>query len=740
MSIPLIASSDTTGIFTGRVNQAIGVLNQLTDGVLTVNGSIIFSNTTFALSLPSLAVANSLIMTQATGNSIFLQSSGLSANGIIYAKSSGTGLIVSNNSIFGGNLNILSGIISSCNEIQSSISSASGQFRAIYGNYGTILRNDGINFYILTTGNVGNPSSASFNSLRPFSINVSTGSVSIDGTGSGGTTIGGNLNVIGQLNSSNCLISGNLTIGSSGKLTVAGAPTFNGQIIASNGLKLSNSSLIFDTAGTNKIQYNSSDFSGTGGIEVTNNLQINGKLNVVGTSNFTDNSVFNAISSTNLTSATGTFTNLNGTTAILQTANISSTLTSMDLLNNYKEIRSYGLGADGSGGQYRAIQGNYGVFLRNDGLNFNILQTANTADPSNASWNSFRPFGWNLSTGEVTIDNSGNGVKFGGSVLVTTNASRYINITSTALILSKSSGIYGTYPSGNITLQLGLFNDKTTLYSANSGFSLITPDGSSTLIGSDNSGKVTILSNLTAASLITKFGGVYAGTDNTGIIRTMMSLTGDNWNQLWMAQNGFRVNNFGGSTAIISIANSDGQFNHAPSANAGFTTTNFIKAGSSISSNWGYVCKAGTTGGFRINAFNIDWNGAQSVIYIDSTPVAVFANGTNTSDRRIKTNIRLSAPGSLDRVNKLTTYLYRFKDNGLIENDQIDKLGFIADELQRIIPQAVFGSPDAVTESGMIIPQGIDPTAIIAELVNAVKELSNKYDLIDRRLNTLENK
>ena len=60
-------------------------------------------------------------------------------------------------------------------EIQSSGSNA---FRLAYGNYGVIHRNDGIKYYILLT-NSGEAVTGSYNDLRPFSINLSTGTVSI---------------------------------------------------------------------------------------------------------------------------------------------------------------------------------------------------------------------------------------------------------------------------------------------------------------------------------------------------------------------------------------------------------------------------------------------------------------------------------------------------------------------------------------------------------------------------------
>lgn len=66
--------------------------------------------------------------------------------------------------------------------------------------YNVILRNDNNSFYILLSGSTG----GTFNSLRPFSINLSTGELSCDGTGVG-TTFGGTLGVTGAITSSSTI-------------------------------------------------------------------------------------------------------------------------------------------------------------------------------------------------------------------------------------------------------------------------------------------------------------------------------------------------------------------------------------------------------------------------------------------------------------------------------------------------------------------------------------------------------
>lgn len=79
-------------------------------------------------------------------------------------------------------------------------SSASNAFRLSYGNYGTILRNDGLSFYILVT-NKGQASSGSYNSLRPFSIQLESGNVVMEHslTVNGTITNGGGISSNGSI-------------------------------------------------------------------------------------------------------------------------------------------------------------------------------------------------------------------------------------------------------------------------------------------------------------------------------------------------------------------------------------------------------------------------------------------------------------------------------------------------------------------------------------------------------------
>ncbi|MEB2546582.1 phage tail fiber protein [Burkholderia gladioli] len=78
-------------------------------------------------------------------------------------------------------------------------------------------------------------------------------------------------------------------------------------------------------------------------------------------------------------------------------------------------------GLDDGGGSFRATNGGYGAFLRNDGSHMYLLSTKK-GDPL-GSFNDYRPFAWDLDSGYVTIDNNGHGASVGGALSITTSAS-----------------------------------------------------------------------------------------------------------------------------------------------------------------------------------------------------------------------------------------------------------------------------------------------------------------------------
>ena len=113
-------------------------------------------------------------------------------------------------------------------------------------------------------------------------------------------------------------------------------------------------------------------------------------------------------------------------------------------------------------------------------------------------------------------------------------------------------------------------------------------------------------------------------------------------------------------------------------------------------------------GSTRSSAGNISSNGGTTSY-----------NGT--SDYRLKENI---APltGALATVSQLKPVTFTWKGDNRNDN------GFIAHELQEVLPNAVTGEKDAVNSEGNPIYQGIDPRNIVATLTAAIQELKAEFD------------
>ena len=116
---------------------------------------------------------------------------------------------------------------------------------------------------------------------------------------------------------------------------------------------------------------------------------------------------------------------------------------------------------------------------------------------------------------------------------------------------------------------------------------------------------------------------------------------------------------------------------------------------------------------FQNNAGSV----AGSIQHTASTTV----NYNSSSDYRLKEDVK-PLTGSLDRVLKINPVSY---------NWTVDKVygeGFIAHELQAIVPIAVSGEKDAVDADGKPIYQGVDYSKITPLLVAAIQELKADFD------------
>ena len=90
--------------------------------------------------------------------------------------------------------------------------------------------------------------------------------------------------------------------------------------------------------------------------------------------------------------------------------------------------------------------------------------------------------------------------------------------------------------------------------------------------------------------------------------------------------------------------------------------------------------------------------------------------------------------GALNTIAQLKPVTYNWKSNGTSGQ------GFIAHELQEVVPDCVIGEKDAVNEDGSIKAQVIDTSFLVATLTKAIQEQQALIESLTTRLTALEAK
>ena len=133
--------------------------------------------------------------------------------------------------------------------------------------------------------------------------------------------------------------------------------------------------------------------------------------------------------------------------------------------------------------------------------------------------------------------------------------------------------------------------------------------------------------------------------------------------------------------------------------------------------------------------FNNNSGASGAVARVGSIVTTASATAYNTSsDYRLKTNVRtLNNASSI--IQQLKPVTFNFNCDLTTDVD-----GFIAHEVQELVPLAVTGTKDAVQEDGTIEPQGMDSKMLIPHLVKCCQELMGKIEILNDRIAILEQK
>lgn len=285
-----------------------------------------------------------------------------------------------------------------------------------------------------------------------------------------------------------------------------------------------------------------------------------------------------------------------------------------------------------------------------------------------------------------------------------------------AITLNGTTGIAstGAYSSDGIS-----FADNTP------ADTLVTTTGGNVGIGTSSpSQKLHVVSTTNAQGIL-----VSGSVDNVGLNLSNTGTSGKTWSLLSANTNsgaGGGALGFFDGTAYRMILDSSGNLLVGRTTQIDFgklclnysgATNNGIIFDDTTSSGTTSACifKRATT---NVGAINTT---ASATSYVTS------------SDYRLKENI---APmtGALAKVALLKPVTYTWKADGS------DGQGFIAHELQEVVPDCVVGEKDAVNEDGSIKAQGIDTSFLVATLTAAIQEQQAIITDLKARIETLENK
>jgi hypothetical protein len=195
----------------------------------------------------------------------------------------------------------------------------------------------------------------------------------------------------------------------------------------------------------------------------------------------------------------------------------------------------------------------------------------------------------------------------------------------------------------------------------------------------------------------------------------------------------FKTGTYSNSTAI--------GYNSQPTGNYQIvlgTSAETIICGNTMSLGFTNITVPSTIGALMINgqgtgsAYCCQFysGGSTNVGSISVTGSATTFN--TSSDYRLKENV-VPLVNGLERLSKIPVHRFNF-----ITVPDITVDGFLAHEVQEIVPEAVVGTKDAVDENGTIIQQQMDHSKLVPLLTAAVQELKHELDSKTRELDAIK--
>ena len=144
----------------------------------------------------------------------------------------------------------------------------------------------------------------------------------------------------------------------------------------------------------------------------------------------------------------------------------------------------------------------------------------------------------------------------------------------------------------------------------------------------------------------------------------------------------------------------------------------------------GRLGRQGTSGSDGTSAYNFNWSGTSMEMWVDTVNLG---NVNYTSDYRIKREIQTIDTDATSRVKALRPVSYKRADYGELFKASEETLeGFIAHEVQEVIPSGATGTKDCENEV-----QSLRLDAILAVTTKALQEALTRIEALEAQLTQL---
>ena len=147
----------------------------------------------------------------------------------------------------------------------------------------------------------------------------------------------------------------------------------------------------------------------------------------------------------------------------------------------------------------------------------------------------------------------------------------------------------------------------------------------------------------------------------------------------------------------------------------------------------GLASKTGSNAGATLsgNLYNFYWNSSNQLkCWIDEQDVGQVSGPS--SDYRIKQNITTQTESGIDKIKQLRPVTYQYQNYSVFKADGVTREGFIAHEVQEVIPSGA----DGVKDGDSI--QSLNVDAITSVLTKALQEAVAKIETLEAKVAALE--